>query len=1024
LTDEITDSSDGSPRIVEGKQLAGVRLGPPPESSPPGWGARLDGCLLAVIAEGKRALASDTALEGQSSQLVLEIAGTRVAGWPWSKVIGIVADDITVDPEGRWTQLLEVSTADHTFRFLVPAYEVGVWFQALPPLGRNCWLRLKAPRRMDDTDLGPEKGGEGFAFSHDHNGDHADGNLSGLERPSGVARAAQVQPGDPAEGRTLNGPEPDAAIDGARAEPPGGTEDESGRDEAGAVSGTGRAGVPGTPRGVLGRNGGIGGNADDHSEDDSRDESPRGDEPMIDQPGTSGNAEAAGEPETRSTTSDRAATRAGRHSRRRLFGRSSRRDDTRQMASPVTDPLGETRIEGPALPVPEVEAVVPVAEAVVPVAEAVVPVVDAVVPVRPDGIRQVLRNLFTKPRRPPHGAHVAAHSANSARGANGTHSALSANGTHSAAHSPHGVHAARSTHRLPARFPLRFPLARFRLARFRLATHRTKALAGRRAPRKWTPERRLATLFLVVLVSGMTIAGTASAVQPGSRHHHSLSSTDPVGHDTPETRNLANALVPPSVRLDRFHLAPAKKKPLPAPPSISDAPPVRAHEIFAFAPYWTLPQEASFDFGDLTTVSYFGLDVNADGSIDESGAGWTGYESQDLADLINAAHAAGDRVVLTAECFEQSTLDAVTSSPTAATTLGDQLVSLVKAKNLDGVNIDFEGEGSSDQLGLNRLMARVSQIVRAANPRYQITMDTYASSAGDPNGFYDIAGLAPSVDAFFVMAYQMGGPPNTQSGAFFSAQVTMKEYTQVVPASKVILGLPFYGYEWQTSGPGADATATGGGNPVADSQISLHGRSVYWNQATSTAWISYKSGNQWYQTWFEDPTALYQRTEVANSFQARGVGIWALGMDGGNPADIAALVGKGQIVKDFATPPSSTSKPSKPSSTTTKHPKTTTTTQRHSSGTTATRPTTTTTEGSTTSTTGSTTTTTTEPSTTTTTTEPSSTTTTTVPSTTTTTTKPDSTTTTESPSTTTSTTTSTTSSDSTTTTTETTETTK
>ena len=36
-----------------------------------------------------------------------------------------------------------------------------------------------------------------------------------------------------------------------------------------------------------------------------------------------------------------------------------------------------------------------------------------------------------------------------------------------------------------------------------------------------------------------------------------------------------------------------------------------------------------------------------------------------------------------------------------------------------------------------------------------MTMDTYASAAGDPTGFYDIAGLAPSVDAFFVMAYDM-----------------------------------------------------------------------------------------------------------------------------------------------------------------------------------------------------------------------------------------------------------------------------
>ena len=39
--------------------------------------------------------------------------------------------------------------------------------------------------------------------------------------------------------------------------------------------------------------------------------------------------------------------------------------------------------------------------------------------------------------------------------------------------------------------------------------------------------------------------------------------------------------------------------------------------------------------------------MNADGTLDESGAGWNGYQSQDLADLVTRAHAAGDRVVLT-----------------------------------------------------------------------------------------------------------------------------------------------------------------------------------------------------------------------------------------------------------------------------------------------------------------------------------------------------------------------------------------
>ena len=323
--------------------------------------------------------------------------------------------------------------------------------------------------------------------------------------------------------------------------------------------------------------------------------------------------------------------------------------------------------------------------------------------------------------------------------------------------------------------------------------------------RKYSLNRRYATLGLAVLIAGTTAAGTAAAFQPGGTGsaapaHHVVG---PVAPDWPQTHGVMDALAPPPKL--RFKLAKAKTKPKPALASLLSAPSLQSHEIFAFAPYWTLPTEASFNVANMTTLSYFGVDVNANGSINESGDGWTGYESQDLSDLISRAHSAGDRVVLTAECFNQATLNAVTSNPAAATKLGNDLVSLVEAKSLDGINIDFEGAGPSDQKGLDRLMASVSSIVRHADSHWQITMDTYASSAGDSQGFYDIGGLASSVDAFFVMAYQMGGPTGSKnsrfSGSYFSADETLKEYLQVVPSSKVILGLPFYGYDWPTTGP-------------------------------------------------------------------------------------------------------------------------------------------------------------------------------------------------------------------------------
>jgi hypothetical protein len=67
-----------------------------------------------------------------------------------------------------------------------------------------------------------------------------------------------------------------------------------------------------------------------------------------------------------------------------------------------------------------------------------------------------------------------------------------------------------------------------------------------------------------------------------------------------------------------------------APEPLAQLPPVavRPHEVFAFAPYWTLDAAGGFAFPSLTTIAYFGVDVNPDGTIAQSGAGWSGFQSQ------------------------------------------------------------------------------------------------------------------------------------------------------------------------------------------------------------------------------------------------------------------------------------------------------------------------------------------------------------------------------------------------------------
>jgi len=373
----------------------------------------------------------------------------------------------------------------------------------------------------------------------------------------------------------------------------------------------------------------------------------------------------------------------------------------------------------------------------------------------------------------------------------------------------------------------------------------------------------------------------------------------------------------------KIHLPPAKTTPIPAPPTIQLSAPLGPHQIFGFAPYWTLSNYQSFPYADVTTFAYFGLDVNPNGTINESSdnSGFNGYQSQDLVNLIDLAHQNSDRVVLSVTCFGTSQVASLVSNVANAKTLASQVIPLMQAKSFDGLNIDFEGQGSSYRDNLTNFVYSLVSQIKEVNPNWQITIDTYGSSAEDPNGPFDINALNQYVDGFFVMAYDMDNPqvpsPTAPlSNVSPSDLEALATYTQVVPPSKIILGIPYYGYDWPTSGPNLGSSALGPPTPVSYAQIVSAGYPTYWDPVTSTPWTSYHKDGTWHQIFFDNPASVELKVALAATYQVAGVGVWALGMDGNDPLMLEALLGQSPPVKLPPLGPPPTPQQSTPSSNT------------------------------------------------------------------------------------------------------------
>jgi spore germination protein YaaH len=356
--------------------------------------------------------------------------------------------------------------------------------------------------------------------------------------------------------------------------------------------------------------------------------------------------------------------------------------------------------------------------------------------------------------------------------------------------------------------------------------------------------------------------------------------------------------------------------------AVAQAPVVTAvtnlsREVFGFALASSLSDPSigypSWDFSLLSTVAFFGLHVSSSGGL-VADSGWSVWGSSALTGMVAAARAKGTKVVVTTvlQDFQPGTPTMCAGLANRATTVS-QTVAQVKAKGVDGVNVDYEGlngtcpNGQSAQWMLTDFVRQL----RAALPGYYVSVDTYASSASDPYGFFDVPGLSAYVDYFFVMAYDLEysnwshwplqctrfclGPTAPLTGYYYNDTTTAAQYIAKVPASKVILGVPYYGRKACAGAAVPNAYPTG--SVTADSYLDAAGESSS-SLVQAGTYVAHrdandKAGAERWDTWvntslgctrelyWDDAASLGAKYDLVNRDSLRGVGIWTLNYGGG-----------------------------------------------------------------------------------------------------------------------------------------------
>ena len=355
-------------------------------------------------------------------------------------------------------------------------------------------------------------------------------------------------------------------------------------------------------------------------------------------------------------------------------------------------------------------------------------------------------------------------------------------------------------------------------------------------------------------------------------------------------------------------------------------------EVHGFLPYWMLADpDTRLDFRILSHVAYFAIGVDAGGNLrkrDADGSlttGWAGWASSTMTTIINAAHAKRSRVTLTLTVFawtsgQAAVQEALLGSASARLNLARQAVAAVRDRGADGINLDFEPlvAGYEDEfVALIRTMrAELHRVV----PHARLSFDTF----GRPGNYPLERALARGgADAVFVMGYdyrtagaRYAGSIDPLAGPAYDLNETVRAYTTRVPASRVILGIPYYGRAWSTVSDAVNArTQTGAryGYSVAVTYATAvelaaeHGRRYDGREVS--AWTAYRKESctpthgcvkTWRQLYYDDATTLKARYDVVIRARLRGAGIWALGYDGARPELYRALAEK--LLKDTTAP--------------------------------------------------------------------------------------------------------------------------
>ena len=330
-------------------------------------------------------------------------------------------------------------------------------------------------------------------------------------------------------------------------------------------------------------------------------------------------------------------------------------------------------------------------------------------------------------------------------------------------------------------------------------------------------------------------------------------------------------------------------------------------EVVGFLPYWLLAK-ADQDYPRyLNTLTYFSLSLQEDGTIQkytnpgEAEPGYYALKGGKANRFLSEAKAKGQKLSLSVFCANDQTITTLLDNPQSAGNLVSDIAPIIEEYGFGDINLDIEQVGDASPAARIKFINFVKGVKNSLNnqTKVRLSIDISASAFVKDTNLADPVALAPFVDRVIIMAYDyhytgssVTGPvaPGQGAGVFseFDTQAAVEAALEIMPSEKIILGIPLYGYEWESIGntPRSAIIPTTGlviSNRRAESFLSdCASCSAVFDQTDKENYIIYKDQqtNTYHQIFYPDKKSTEYKVELAKEKSLGGIALWALGYEG------------------------------------------------------------------------------------------------------------------------------------------------